>query len=201
MVAEHEAHARAAATDLSVRVALPSGVELIDAGGADVVPGGVVLRVPQLDAEDERRVVLRVRVSAGVRARDVAEVSLAYRSGLDGRTVAASKTLGVSFGPRAIVSRGSAGAGLIDVGLASALDVAGDAILNGEVDGAVRALEQHADFIEGRIELRQSPVLDARVRVVRRLARAVGALLPGSGYAQRRQVGHAFGELAMRFAR
>jgi Ca-activated chloride channel family protein len=204
LVRELEAHARAAARELSVRVALPEGVELVGPvqGEAEVNGREVVLTTPSLDAGEERRIVLRVRVAPGSRARAAAHVSVAYRSGLDGRSVSASRTLELSFGPRAVVrAEGPVGAALVDGQLSSALDAAGRAIVAGDAATAASTLEEHARWMEGRVELRQSEALQARARVVRRLGRAVGALVPDAGHAQRRQVGQALGALAARFAR
>lgn len=204
LVQELEAHARFAAQNLRVRVTLGDGVQIVGApeGGAEVVDGGVLLSTPHLDAGEERRIVLRVRVPGGVRAKEVASVSLDYRSALSGRAVAASRELAISFGARSVLAtEGLAGAGVLDASLASALDAAGDAIARGDASAAKRALDEHVLLTEGRVELRRSPALQARVRVVRRLGEAVHALLPAATHPQRRQVAHAFGELAMRFAR
>ncbi|HEY8430246.1 MAG TPA: VWA domain-containing protein [Sandaracinaceae bacterium] len=204
LLAELDAHARVAARHLAVRVALPNDVELVEVagGGAERVEGGVELAMPQLAAGEERSIVLRVRVPAGQRARTVADVSIRYRPGQSDRVVRASSSLELSFGPRAVLRQdGQAGAGVIDAAFAAALDAAGDAILTGNAAAATRALSSHAEWMEGRVEHRHSPVLQARARVVRRLATAVGALLPGSSHAQRRQVALAFGGLAARFAR
>lgn len=204
LVGELERHARAAARDLRVRVMAAEGVEIagIDAGEAERVSGGVLLATPHLDAGEERRIVLRVRVPAGTRARDVARVTLEYRSGIDGRAVSASRALDVSFGARpALSGEGLAGLGVLDASLAAALDAAGAAIARGDGVAAKRALEEHAAFAEGRVEHRRSTALQARARVVRRLAEAIHALVPSATHPQRRQIANAFGELAVRFGR
>lgn len=202
LVTELEAHARVAARHLTVRVALPSDVELVELGEGERVDGGVELSMPHLAAGEERTLLLRVRVPGGRRARVVADVTLRYRSAGSDRVVRADSALDVSFGPRAVVrDEGQAGAGVIDASLASALDAAGAAILDGDSAAATRALELHADSMEGRVEHRRSPALQARVRVVRRLSSAVEALLPQATHPQRRQVALAFGGLAARFAR
>jgi hypothetical protein len=141
--------------------------------------------------------VLRVRVPAGARARSVARVELAYRSE---REVRAARDLEVSYG--AVPARdGAAARVVIDASLAAALDAAGTAILHGDREAAGRALDDHAAFVEGRIEHAQNEQLRARVRVVRRLRRAVDELLPNASHAQRRQTALSFGALAVRIAR
>jgi hypothetical protein len=106
------------------------------------------------------------------------------------------------FGPRAVVRADApVGVALVGGALATALDVAGRAIAAGDGAGAATALEPHARWMEGRVELPRSEVMQARVRVVRRLSEAVGALVPQAGPPQRRQVAQAFGALAARFGR
>ena len=204
LVAELEAHARSAASQVSLRVTLPAGVELLGVAdgdaGAERTANGVTLSMPHLDAGEERSVVLSVRVAAHGRASAVAQVELGYRSGVSGRAVSATKDLEVSFGPRAVL-REDASAGLLDADLASALDAAGRAILDGDARAAASALNAHAALAEGRAETQRSPRARARVRVVHRLATAVGALLPSASHSQRRQVGLAFGGLAARLGR
>ncbi|HJL17689.1 MAG TPA: VWA domain-containing protein, partial [Sandaracinaceae bacterium LLY-WYZ-13_1] len=204
LVAELEAHSRAAARRLSVRVELDRGVELLDVAdgeaGAEQVDGGVRLTLPSLDAGEERRLVLRVRVPGHRRARAVGRVAVTYRSGRTGRAVTASKELSVSMGATRRAAD-AAGAAVIDADLAAALDEAGAAIRDGDATAAVGALEAHADLAAGRIEHRRSARLRARVRVVRRVARAVGELLPEASHPQRRQVSLAFGGLAVRLQR
>jgi hypothetical protein len=185
-------------------VTLGEGVQIVGVaeGDAEQVDGGVVLSTPHLDAGEERSIVLTVRVPAGARAREVAEVALDYRSGLTGRAVSASLGLDLSYGARAVLSsEGVAGPAVLDSSLSSSLDLAGHAIARGDALGAQRALEAHADLVEGRVEHRRSEALQARVRVVRRLGEAVHALVPGATHPQRRQVANAFGELAVRFGR
>jgi Ca-activated chloride channel family protein len=204
LVEELEAHARMAARGVQVRVTLGDGVEILGVaeGDATQVDGGVVLSTPHLDAGEERRIVLSVRVPAGARAREVAEVSLDYRSGLSGRAVSASLGLDVSFGARAVLAtEGAAARAVLDTSLSSSLDLAGNAIARGDALAAQRALDAHAELAEGRVEYRRSEALQARARVVRRLGEAVHALVPGASHPQRRQVANAFGELAVRFGR
>jgi hypothetical protein len=157
--------------------------------------------MPHVAAGEERSIVLRVRVPAARRARVVADVTLRYRAGGSDRVIRADSALELSFGARVVLRDGQAGAGVIDASLATALDAAGDAILGGDAGAATRALEDHAAEMEGRVEHRRSPAVQARVRVVRRLATAVAALLPQATHPQRRQVALAFGGVAARFAR
>jgi hypothetical protein len=202
LVSELEAHARAAATQLRVRIALPSDVSLLGIADGDVEREGdaIVLSVPHFDAGSERRIVLRVRAPASARARTIAHVELGYRS-QGGRLVSAARELDVSYGPRAVPSSLAAGIGIADASFALAIEAAGDAIADDNSAAATRALEDYATLVEGRVEHAHSEPLRARARVVHRLAAAVGALLPGATHPQRRQASLAFGALAARIGR
>ena len=203
LLAELDAHARAAARQVSVRVQVPESVEVLGVEGetaASVTGESARLDLSSLDAGEERRLIVRVRVPAGHRARAVASVRLSYESGLGG-SVADAASLGVSFGPRAVVATGEASAAVLDTDLSASLDVASEAIATGDVEAARGALLAHATLAEGRVEHQRSERLQARVRVVRRVARAVEDLLPGASHGQRRQVSLAFGDLAARLGR
>lgn len=204
LVTELEAHARAAARRVSLRVSLPAGAELVDfedgEAGAARVDGGVALDLPSLDAGEERRLVVRVRLPASSRAGLAARVELEY-SGLGGTRVRAQRALTVSRGPDYVAREGAvAVSAVLDAHLASALDAAGEAVLRGDVDAGA-PLEAHAELLEGRSEHARIESVAVRARVARRLGSALEALLPRATHPQRRQVALALGGLAVELGR
>ncbi|MEC7520292.1 MAG: VWA domain-containing protein, partial [Myxococcota bacterium] len=203
LVSELEAHARAAARQVSVRVRVPEGAQVLGVegdAGASITGESALLELPGMDVGETRNLVVRVRVPAGTQARSVASVELGYRSGLGG-VVRAEKSLSLSFGPRAAVAGGAATGAILNADLSASLDAAAAAVLHGDADAARAALLDHAALAEGRVEHRSSERLQARARVVRRVAAAVDALVPGASHGQRRQVSLSFGDLAARFGR
>lgn len=202
LVSELEAHARAAARQVSVRVRVPEGAQVLGVegdAGASITGESALLELPGMDVGETRNLVVRVRVPAGTQARSVASVELGYR-GLGG-VVRAEKSLSLSFGPRAAVAGGAATGAILNADLSASLDAAAAAVLHGDADAARAALLDHAALSEGRVEHRSSARLQARARVVRRVAAAVDALVPGASHGQRRQVSLSFGDLAARFGR
>lgn len=157
--------------------------------------------MPSLDAGEERRLVLRVRVSAQRTATSVANVSLDYE-GIGGASVRAERELRVSMGVGYRAREASiAASAVLDSHLAQTLDAAGEAVRVGDARAATAAFEEHAELIEGRVEHRRNGALQARARTSRRMARAMEALLPRATPPQRRQVALALGGLAVEIGR
>jgi Ca-activated chloride channel family protein len=202
--AEIRANERIAARDVRVEVALPAGVELVsvfDAGaGVDrSASGGFSLALPALAPAEERRIVARVRVDGARRPAKIADVSLGWRAG--GAVRSASGEAWVSFGDSARASTEGAGIAILDASLGAALDAAGRAVRYGDRDGAVRVLRAHVAEAEARVEHRRSVEVRHRTAAVGRLAVALEATMPRSGYEERRSVGLALGALSVSFGR
>jgi len=197
LIAQLEARARAAATDVRLSVRLGAGVQLLGVDGAGAVVDGsaVTLRLPSLDPGEERRLVVRVRVGASARPVDVANVGIGYQGAAG--PVADARALAISMGAEARTRSGSgAASAVLDAHLAAALDRAAAGTLRGDAELAERALLEHAARVEGRREHASHAGLRARARTARRLATAMRTLLPASTHAQRRRLSLSLGALS-----
>jgi len=192
LIRETEARAQAVARDLSVRVALPSGIELIDAGGARVEGDAAVFAIRSLDAAQERRMVVRVRVPPSPIALEVARVQVSFHSAAG--LVTGGTALSASVGPDPV--RSGAPYQPLDDHLAQALTRVSTAVAVGDERAAASALNEHAARLEGRREHASHPGLRARARTARGLARALSELLPSATPGERRSVSLGVGSIA-----
>lgn len=196
--AELRAQMRVAVRDVRMNVDLPPGVELVHAdeeSGVERVRGGASLSLPQLRENEERRVVLRVRVQAN--AGSVARVRLQYRPPV-GQTLHASKQLSVRFGARAELSGEMTELALADKDLGRVIDVAANHVLNGRAAQAQAALDAHVQRTEARAGFEANVRLRHRTTAVGRFSRALGALVGAASHTERRELSIAMGGLASR---
>lgn len=201
--AELRAQMHIAVRDVGVTVNLPAGVTLAgtdEESGVVRVAGGVKLELPQLRAGEERRMVLRLSVAAGVGQQSIATVRAQYRPS-NGAAQVASKDLVIDYGARAELAGTGAALAVVDKDLGRAIDLAADAVLNGRAAEATAALNAHVAMVEARADFGANVALQNRTLAVGRAAQVLGRLTGSASHTERREVSIAMGTLAARLMR
>jgi uncharacterized protein YegL len=189
--AELRAQQRISVRDVQVRLQLSGGVQLMGGGRVDA-SGNVLLEMPQLREGEQRRVELRVRVPAGVR--DVGRLDVGYRTG--NVRSSASKDLNMAFGAEAQLASAGPAFVIADKDLGRALDLAANAVLNGQGEAAAQALSAHVTRIEARADFDTHRALRARTHAAARFAQAIQTITPRASHSERRVFSLAMGQLA-----
>lgn len=188
---ELRAQQRIAVRDVQIQLQLAGGVQLLDGGQVDAA-GNLIVQMPQLREGEQRRMEFRVNVPAGVQ--NVGRLNVGYRSGHVRSS--ASKNLSVAFGTEAQLASAGPAFVIADKDLGRALDLAANAVLNGQGAVASQALSAHVTRIEARADFGTHRALRARTQAAGRFAQALQTITPRASHSERRVFSLAMGELA-----
>lgn len=189
--AELRAQQRIAVRDVQVQLQLAGGVQLLDGGQVDAA-GRLMVAMPQLREGEQRRMEFRINVPAGVR--NVGRLDVGYRTGHVRSS--ASKNLNVAFGNEAQLASAGPAFVIADKDLGRALDLAANAVLNGQGAVASQALSAHVTRIEARADFGTHRALRARTQAAGRFAQALQSITPRASHSERRVFSLAMGQLA-----
>ncbi|WP_236516789.1 vWA domain-containing protein [Sandaracinus amylolyticus] len=187
--AELTARGRIAAHDIGVSIALGEGVQIDGALPEGLVrtETGVRIASPSIAAGEEQVIVIPVTVPPGADARTVARVDAQWTP-IGARVAShADKALAVAVSRTPVLAGGALAA--LDADLSASLELAADAVTNGDAHAASVALRDHA--VRARVQVRARPdvALEARATHVETLATALERLVPSASWHDRRALG------------